>query len=250
VNGPFNTFTRRRLLQLGGSALGCGFAGQFQARAASSPPASKSIRACILVFYYGGPSHLDTFDPKPNAPAEVRGEYRSIATSVPGVRVCEHLPLTARIMNRVALVRSLHHPMRNHNSAAAEALTGRTPAGGDQELLSDDPRGMPTLGSAVSFALGSRAHVLPYVALPYTLYNVVQLPGQTPGLLGGAFDRFQVENDPSAPAIGTALSAFWRHRKFAACSRYTRSRSECANVTASTGSARVCSSRGDWSKAE
>src|SRR5262249_57981126 len=88
--------------------------------------------------------------------------------------------------------------MRNHNSAAAEALTGRTPAGGDQELLTDDPRGLPTLGSAVSYALGPRAYVLPYVALPYTLYNVVQLPGQAPGLLGGAYDRFQVEGDPSA----------------------------------------------------
>src|SRR5213078_156753 len=98
-----------------------------------------------------------------------------------------------------AVVRSLHHPMRNHNSAAAEALTGRTPAGGDQELLTDDPRGLPTLGSAVSYALGPRAYVLPYVALPYTLYNVVQLPGQAPGLLGGAYDRFQVEGDPSNP---------------------------------------------------
>jgi hypothetical protein len=91
--------------------------------------------------------------------------------------------------------------MRNHNSAAAEVLTGRTPAGGDQELLTDDPRGLPTLGSAVSFALGARAFVLPYVALPYTLYNVVQLPGQTPGLLGGAYDRFQVDGDPSAPSF-------------------------------------------------
>src|SRR5262249_11586786 len=98
-----------------------------------------------------------------------------------------------------ALVRSLHHPMRNHNSAAAEALTGRTPAGGDQELLTDDPRGLPTLGSAVSYALGPRAHLLPYVALPYTLYNVVRLPGQAPGLLGSAYARFQVEAARSRP---------------------------------------------------
>src|SRR5262249_43323501 len=101
------------------------------------------------------------------------------------------------LQDRVALVRSVHHPMRNHNSAAAEALTGHTPAGGDQELLTEDPRGFPTLGSAVGFALGPRAHVLPYVALPYTLYNVVKLPGQSPGMLGGASDRFQVETDPS-----------------------------------------------------
>ncbi len=167
-------------------------------------PTAKRIRACILIFYYGGPSHLETFDPKPAAPAEVRGEYRSIATAVPGVRFSEHLPLTARLMDRLALVRSLRHPMRNHNSAAAETLTGRTPAGGDQELLTDDPRGMPTMGSAVGFALGRRAHALPYVALPYTLYNVVQLPGQTPGLLGGAYDRFQVDRDPSAPDFRVA----------------------------------------------
>ncbi|HEY7156757.1 MAG TPA: DUF1501 domain-containing protein [Gemmataceae bacterium] len=167
--------------------------------AARSVATRDNIRSCVLIFYYGGPSHLDTFDPKPDAPAEVRGEYRTIATAVPGVRVCEHLPRTAHLMNRLALVRGLHHPMRNHNSAAAETLTGRAPAGGDRELLADDPRGLPTLGSAVSYALGPRAGVLPYVALPYTLYNVVQLPGQTPGLLGGAYDRFQVDGDPNAP---------------------------------------------------
>jgi hypothetical protein len=89
--------------------------------------------------------------------------------------------------------------MRNHNAAASEILTGRTPAGGDQELLADDARAYPTLGSSVSFALGNRSHELPYVALPYTIYNVVQIPGQTAGLLGGAFDRFQVTGNPNSP---------------------------------------------------
>jgi len=183
------------------SVAGLGMAG-WCARADAAPSLTTSaagIRSCILLFYYGGPSHLDTFDPKPDAPAEVRGAYKTIAASVPGIRVCEHLPRTATIMHKIATVRSMHHPMRNHNSAAAEALTGRTPAGGDQELLTDDPRGLPTLGSAVSYALGPRAHVLPYVALPYTIYNVVQLPGQSPGLLGSAYDRFQVEGDPNRP---------------------------------------------------
>jgi hypothetical protein len=188
---------RRRFL---GTAAVAGLGLANQAVAATQPRnAGRSIRSCILLFYYGGPSHLDTFDPKPDAPAEVRGEYRNVPTVVPGVRFCEHLPRTAALMDRLVVIRSLHHPMRNHNSAAAEALTGRTPAGGDLELLTDDPRGLPTLGSAVSYALGRRAHVLPYVALPYTLYNVVQLPGQTAGLLGGAYDRFQVEGDPSGP---------------------------------------------------
>src|SRR5262245_51403286 len=193
-----NAFGRRQFLRAAGLAgLGLGP----RPAVANVPPIDgprSRIRSCVLVFLYGGPSHIDTLDPKPDAPAEVRGEYRTIRTAVPGLRVCEHLPRVARVMNRAALVRGLHHPMRNHNSGAAEVLTGRTPAGGDQELLTDDPRGIPTLGSAVSYALGSRAGVLPYVALPYTLYNVVQLPGQTPGLLGGAFDRFQVDRDPSA----------------------------------------------------
>jgi hypothetical protein len=182
-----------------------GLPGKGDRRPTAAP--ARRIRSCILIFYYGGPSHLDTLDPKPDAPAEVRGEYGTIATPVPGIRLCEHLPRTARLVDRLALVRGMHHPMRNHNSAAAEALTGRTPAGGDQELLTDDARGLPTLGSAVSYALGPRAHVLPYVALPYTLYNVVQLPGQAPGLLGGAYDRFQVEGDPSAPDFRVAALA-------------------------------------------
>jgi hypothetical protein len=198
-----HTLGRRQFVGAAGLAgLGLGLTPAPAAPAVAVPAAR--IRSCILVFYYGGPSHLDSLDPKPDALAEVRGEYRSIATAVPGVRLCEHLPRTARLLDRVALVRSLHHPMRNHNSAAAEALTGRTPAGGDLELLADDPRGLPTLGSAVSYALGRRAHVLPYVALPYTLYNVVQLPGQTPGLLGGAYDRFQVDGDPSNPDFRVA----------------------------------------------
>jgi hypothetical protein len=150
------------------------------------------------LFRYGGPSQLESFDPKPDAPAEVRGEYGVIRTTVPGTHVSEHWRLSAQVMDRIALVRSVHHPMRNHNSAAAEVLTGRTPAGGDLELLADEARSFPTLGSAVAWGLGPRAHLLPYVALPYTMYNVVQLPGQTPGLLGGAYDRFQVRGDPNA----------------------------------------------------
>jgi hypothetical protein len=199
-----HTQDRRRFLATAAVA-GLGLGSPRAASAAARQVTARGrIRSCILLFYYGGPSHLDTFDPKPDAPSEVRGEYHTIATTVAGLRLCEHLPRTARLMSRLALVRSVHHPMRNHNSAAAQTLTGRTPAGGDQELLRDDPLGLPTLGSAVSYALGSHVGVLPYVALPYTLYNVVQLPGQSPGLLGGAYDRFQVDGDPSNPDFRVA----------------------------------------------
>lgn len=194
---------RRRWLQvasvgwLSGAAAAC--AGAQGATATPSLRVRRPIRSCIVVFHYGGPSHFETYDPKPYAPDGIRGEYGTISTAVPGITIGEYLPRVAKIMDRLTIVRSMHHPMRNHNAAAAEVFTGRTPAGGDQELLADEARSFPTLGSSVSFALGDRAHALPYVALPYTIYNVVQLPGQTPGFLGGAYDRFQVNGNPNSP---------------------------------------------------
>src|ERR1700737_1155991 len=91
-----HTLTRRRLLQAGcWGYLGLSLGGLLRAQASqaarkSQRPAAAHIKSCILIFYYGGPSHLDTFDMKPTAPAEARGEFKSIATSVPGLRLCEH----------------------------------------------------------------------------------------------------------------------------------------------------------------
>src|ERR1700731_4784064 len=90
---------RRDLLRIGGLALlGLDLPGLFRAEMAAATPSPKQssttrLKSCILIFCNGGPSHIDTFDMKPDAPAEVRGEFRSIATSVPGRRVCEHLPM-------------------------------------------------------------------------------------------------------------------------------------------------------------
>jgi hypothetical protein len=185
---------RRRFLQVGGAAC-LGFA---LPRLAAADPAAR-IRSCILIYYYGGPSQLDTWDPKPNAPAEVRGEFRPIATSVPGVHIGEHLFRTARIMHKLALVRSLHHPMRNHNSAAVESLCGRTPLRGDLELLANDPNSFPCFGSALTYLTpGSRA-MPTHVALPHVMHNVVVLPGQSAGFLGSTYDAFQVTRDPNDP---------------------------------------------------
>jgi hypothetical protein len=149
---PGPPLTRRRLLRIGGlGCFGLSLADLLRAEAAVTPPRpAASIRSCILIFYYGGPSHLDTWDMKPHAPLEVRGEFRSIATNVPGIRVSEHLPQSSRVMDRLAIVRSVHHPMTNHNAAAFTTLTGRTPARGDLELLSDNASDPPCLGSALS----------------------------------------------------------------------------------------------------
>ena len=187
-------FGRRRLLQAGCLA-GLDLAGLLRAEDQAERKASRSmapLRSCILLFYYGGPSHLDTWDMKPAAPLEVRGEFQSIATRVPGVRICEHLPRSARIMDRLVLVRGMHHPMRNHNAAAVEALCGRTPLQGDLELLADDANSFPCYGSALSAAGTARRGVPAHVALPHVMHNVVTLPGQNAGFLGAAYNPLQV----------------------------------------------------------
>src|SRR4051794_32643085 len=112
---------RRRFLQFGaGLTLG----GLWRARAASpAEPGGKPIKACILVFLYGGPSHLETFDPKPDAPAEYRGEFKPIATSATGVRIGEHLPRLAKWMHKAAIVRSMHHAEHLHDARSIHAPT-------------------------------------------------------------------------------------------------------------------------------
>ena len=202
------TMNRRQLLRVGGlGSFGLSLPALLRAETLGQPPkeqkhipaALRPIRSCILVFYYGGPSHIDTYDMKPNAPAEIRGQFGSIPTSVPGIRVCELLPQTARVLDHLAIVRSMHHPMTNHNAAAFTTLCGRDPLKGDLELLSNDRNDPPCYGAILSAMMRERPGLPTYVALPHVMYNVVQLPGQVPGFLGSAHGPFQVSADPSAP---------------------------------------------------
>ncbi len=101
-------------------------------------------------------------------------------------------------MDRVALIRSMQHPMTNHNAAAFTTLCGRNPQKGDLELLSNDRNDPPCYGSILSANLSERAGLPTFVALPHVMYNVVQLPGQAAGFIGSAHDPFQVSADPSA----------------------------------------------------
>jgi hypothetical protein len=198
---------RRDILRAGG--LGCMgltlapfFEGQLARAARAGSRSAAAIKSCVVLYYYGGPSHLDTWDMKPDAPREVRGEFGSIATRAAGVRVCEHLPACARVMDKLAVIRSMHHPMRNHNSAAVESLCGRTPLNGDLELLADNLNSFPSYGAVVTSQRPGNAGVPTHIALPHVMYNVVQLPGQTAGFLGAAYNPFQVNRDPSEPAFG------------------------------------------------
>ncbi len=187
--------SRRDLLRIGGlGALGLAIPG----RSGRAITPARPIRSCILIFYYGGPSHVDTWDRKPNAPREIRGEFGSIATRIPGLQISEHQPETAKVCDRLAVIRSVHHPMTNHNAAAFSALCGRDPLKGDLELLGNDRNDAPCLGSVLSASLKEFNGLPAFVALPHTMYNVVQLPGQSAGFLGSAHDPFQVNADPAS----------------------------------------------------
>ncbi|MCU0880806.1 MAG: DUF1501 domain-containing protein [Pirellulaceae bacterium] len=202
---PLSAAISRRhwLSSAAGGALGLSLGSLLQARAAGSESASDAsagappIRACILVFYYGGPSHLETFDPKPDAPADVRGEFKPISTSVPGLAISEHLPKLSRWMHKAAIIRSMSHQARLHDSASIHVLTGRPLEGPDRELFSPLPQFYPSFGGAVAYMQRHAGRVLPFAALPYEFHNVVTTPAQGGGFLGAEFDPLRIEADPA-----------------------------------------------------
>ncbi|MDZ4686262.1 MAG: DUF1501 domain-containing protein [Planctomycetaceae bacterium] len=187
--------TRRRLLQFSGTGLGLHLGGLWQAAAAQglSPRGDSPIRSCILVFYYGGPSQLETFDPKPLAPKEVRGEFQPIATSAPGVFIGEHLPHLAKWMHKAAIVRSVTHQARLHDSASIHALTGRPLAGPDRELFEPTPQFYPSYGSVVAHLRTAAQCDVPFAALPFPFRNVHEVPCQGGCCLGAAYDPIWVD---------------------------------------------------------
>jgi hypothetical protein len=149
---------------------------------------------------WGGPSQQETFDLKPNAPDGIRGEFKPIATSVPGIRICEHLPRLAELANRYAILRSVTHTGVNHGTSAYHMLTGHihfTPG----TLRHPTPNDYPSVGCAVARFGRQPAEVPPYVALPSVLYDGDggEVPGQGPGFLGQRYAPFLVNGDPTRP---------------------------------------------------
>jgi hypothetical protein len=154
-------------------------AGERLSRGGKAPQAD----SCILVFLNGGPSHLDTWDMKPDLPREMRSEFRPVATTVPGVQVCEHLPRLARLMTHCTLVRSVHHDQVAHAPAVYTALTGvrsNVRAG----IMGARPTDHPAIGSVVGRYRPPASGVMPYVLLPHLTAEGAGGPPQ-PGFLGG-----------------------------------------------------------------
>ncbi len=181
-------WSRRSLLKAGVLGLtGLSLADMLRVRAAraaeGSPARDTSV---ILIWKGGGPSHLDMWDLKPDAPIEYRGEFKPIATNVSGISIGEHLPLSARQMDKFAVVRSVTHPDAGHESASHYLLTGYRPT-------NDIPaQEMPSYGSITSCVRGPRRSGLPaYVAVPSTVRS------GSAGYLGVAYNPFSVGDDPN-----------------------------------------------------
>ncbi len=182
---------RRDFLHVGLlGALGMSVADLLRWRAAASATGTGSTPAratsCILIWLDGGPSHLDTFDPKPDAPAEIRGPFSAISTAIPGVRLCEHLPLTAKCLGQVALIRSVTHELGNHDTGASYLLTGHRPTPALE---------YPSLGSLAAREAGNGGPLPAYVAIPGDRVGG-QSNAARAGYLPGSCSAFNVGSDP------------------------------------------------------
>lgn len=187
------TLSRRSFLQVGASSvLGLSLADRL--RAAST---GRSVRSVVLLWLWGGPSHLDTFDPKPNAPLEYRGPFSTIPTKVPGLRYCELFSKLASWTDRTALIRSLHTTSNDHGVAGTIGLTGSA-AGGtglDGKPLPGTPK--PATGSVVGRAKGFKGKLPPFLVIGGKLHQGKKpIIGEGGGPLGAMYDPFRLEYDP------------------------------------------------------
>src|SRR5207249_7710525 len=160
-----------------------------RSEARGAPPASHprpptAVNSVILLWMRGGPSHIDMWDPKPDAPAEYRGEFKTVPTTVPGVQLTDLLPMSARMMDKWSIVRSLHHHDPGHSTGDQICFTGY-PAGPNP-----DENVYPSVGSVVSKQLGHLNPTMPaYVMIPRLL------PGAGSAYLGVAHKPFETQAD-------------------------------------------------------
>ncbi|MEX0977267.1 MAG: DUF1501 domain-containing protein, partial [Pirellulales bacterium] len=204
---PVHLPSRREVLRAGSLGLfGLGLGQWAQARAMAQeaaiaqpqPPSYGRAKACILLFMWGGPAQQDTWDLKPLAPAEIRGEFKPIATRVSGIHICEHFQELAKRTDKLAIVRSLSHTDVNHTTATHFLLTGQPPPTAD-ELRAD----WPHIGAVLSQLGRGRDPLPPFVSLRPKLENdvprfVEQSHGQSAGWLGQKFDPLSIDANPAA----------------------------------------------------
>ncbi|MEE2934909.1 MAG: DUF1501 domain-containing protein [Planctomycetota bacterium] len=194
----FHLPNRRSLLRAGGAGM-LGLSLPKILRGEERTRAIKSrAKSVIFLFQWGGPSQLDTFDMKPDAPDTVRSPYRPIATSAPGIQICELMPEMSKWMDRVSLVRTMTHKMKNHASAGYYALSGHEPPSDDQRLR-DSLDLYPAYGSVVDHLMPNTNGMPTFVAYPHVMRDGSVVPAQHASFLGKQHDPLFFLEDPNAP---------------------------------------------------
>ncbi len=188
--------SRRAVLKLGGLSLLGLSVPQLTWLRRSQASATNRYRgnSCVFFFLFGGPSHIDLWDMKPQAPAEVRGGFKPVSTCVPGIQICEHLPLLAHQLDKTCLVRSMTHQMNVHGPACSEIFSGR-PYFGAPITDQADPQDWPSLSSIVH-RFGRRHSIPPSVVLPWYLQfpgQARRIAGQTGGRMGEQYNALLVQ---------------------------------------------------------
>lgn len=170
------------------------------AETGARPPKARSV---ILLYLSGGPSQLETWDPKPQAPVEVRGTSVPVDSNVAGVQICEYLPRMARLADKYAIIRSMSHKVRGHPMANHFMMTGSPlPRDRRAKLRSLSREDSPHLGSVLGRMLGARGGMPPFVLLPQTIQPTGPTdphPGQFAGFLGPRYDPYMIDADPNLP---------------------------------------------------
>ncbi len=193
--------TRRHALKVGGlGLLGLTVPGLLHAEAIQAAKIKARAKSVIFLFQWGGPSHIDMFDMKPDAPEGIRGPYQPISSKADGIQVSEKLPKTAKVMDKVTLIRSMTHTMKNHNSAGYYALTGHAPPSDDQRLR-DSLELFPGYGSVVDALAPVRGEMPTAISYPHTITDGSITPGQHASFLGKKHDPLLVLQDPNAASF-------------------------------------------------
>jgi uncharacterized protein (DUF1501 family) len=206
--------TRRELMRIGSVGLmGLNLAHFFswqkaQAATVNSLAGSKGFgqaKSVIMIFLQGGPSHIDIWDPKPDAPLNIRGEFKPIRTKIPGTMISETMPMMANSLDKATLIRSMSYTpagLFNHTAAIYQMLTGYTPdkVSPSGQLEPPTPADFPTAGSHISKMLPPKEPVLPFVELPRPLQESGIIgKGGAAGFLGKAYDPYRLYQDPAKP---------------------------------------------------
>ncbi|MEM7235912.1 MAG: DUF1501 domain-containing protein, partial [Planctomycetota bacterium] len=206
--------SRRRFLGTGLGLLGLSLPDFLHARSVASKiaaaggadPKSKPAKSCIVLFAWGGLSHFESFDPKPDAPKEIRGQFSPIETATSGIQFSEHIPLLAKRTERLAVIRSMHHGCSAHGKAMYWNMTGHAPPNpGTSANLPPSETDWPSLPAVVTKLRGESARTMPAIRLPYPLVdNGTLQAGEYGGWLGSKLDPVVVRTPKGKPFNGVS----------------------------------------------